>query len=93
MTAIFLTAISAVMEDKLAQLNSHQEAVSALFAIAMRPKSAIKASDISPGLRDPMMAVMQAIIQDADDKPIKDEDELAYFPLCVSFSGDCVLVV
>jgi len=68
-----------VMEDKLAQLNSHQEAVSALFAIAMRPKSAIKASDISPGLRDPMMAVMQAVIHDADDKPIKDEDDLAYF--------------
>lgn len=68
-----------VLENRLTQLSHHEETVSALFAGAMRPKSTITASDISPGMRDPMMAVMQAIIQDADDKPLKDEEELAYF--------------
>ena len=69
----------AVMEDKLSQLSVHQETVSALFARAMRPSSSITAADISPGLRDPMMAVMQQVIGDASDKPAKDEDELALF--------------
>src|SRR5690606_10324038 len=68
-----------VMEEKLSQLSAHQEAVSALFAIAMRPKSGITAAEISPGMRDPMMALMQQLIDQADDKPAKDEDELALF--------------
>ncbi len=68
-----------VMEDKLNQLSTHQETVSVLFANAMRPSSSITAADISPGLRDPMMAVMQQVIADASDKPAKDEMELALF--------------
>ena len=69
----------AMIEAKLEQLQANQETVSVLFATAMRPSSSITAADISPGLRDPMMAVMQAIISDASDKPGKDEDELALF--------------
>lgn len=68
-----------VMEDKLVQLKTHQEAVSVLFATAMRPSSRITAADISPGLRDPMMAVMQEIIASASDNPNKGEEELALF--------------
>lgn len=68
-----------VMEDKLVQLKTHQEAVSVLFATAMRPSSNITAADISPGLRDPMMAVMQEIIVSASDNPNKGEEELALF--------------
>lgn len=68
-----------VIEGKLVQLNAHQEAVSALFATAMRPSSSITAADISPGLRDPMMLVMQELIASASDKPSRDEEELALF--------------
>lgn len=68
-----------VIEDKLVQLNAHQEAVSALFATAMRPSSSITAADISPGRRDPMMLVMQELIASASDKPSRDEEELALF--------------
>ena len=68
-----------MMEDKLSQLSQHEEAVSVLFSTAMRPGSPIKAADISPGLRDPMMKVMQELIADSSDKPTKDEDELALF--------------
>lgn len=67
----------AVMEAKLTQLNQHEESVSALFATAMRPKSGILPSDISPGLRDPMMNVMQNVINHANDKPTKEQDDLA----------------
>lgn len=67
-----------VMEDKLAQLNQHQESVSALFATAMRPRSAILPSEISPGLRDPMMSVMQTVIADASDAPSKSADDLVF---------------
>ena len=69
----------AVMEDKISQLNRHPETVSVLFATAMRPSSSITAADISPGLRDPMMAVMQAVISNASDKTNKDDNELALF--------------
>ncbi|GAB5493361.1 MAG: hypothetical protein Phog2KO_35760 [Phototrophicaceae bacterium] len=67
-----------VMENKLAQLTQHQESVSALFAIAMRPKSGILPSEISPGLRDPMMSVMQDVVRHATDSPAKDNDDMTF---------------
>ena len=66
-----------VMEDKLSQLSQHEESVSALFATAMRPRSEILPSDISPGLRDPMMHVMQAVIEGASDTPRQEHDDLS----------------
>lgn len=67
-----------VMENKLAQLTVHQESVSALFSIAMRPKSGILPSEISPGLRDPMMTVMQEVIAGATDSPSKSDDDMRF---------------
>jgi len=66
-----------LIEYNLTLLNIHQEAVSALFAAAMRPNSCVVPADISQGKHDPTMQAMALVVDGATDKPTKDSDELA----------------
>lgn len=68
-----------LMQAKLAQLEPHKDAISALFADAMRPNSSIVASELSSGQHDPMRHAFDELIAHANDAPQKrqDQDELA----------------
>lgn len=58
-----------MLEAKLAQMQPHEDALSALFSYAMRPHSRITTADLSPGQQDPMMQSCQIVIGDASDAP------------------------
>jgi len=68
-----------VLEERLALLSDHSEVSSILFANAMRPNASITASQIASGLRDPIMQMMQSIVENASDKPKRGADDLTLF--------------
>lgn len=68
-----------LLEQRLTSLEAHSEAVSILFATAMRPSASITASDLSSGKSDPMMHAMQFIVDTSSDKFTRDSDEMVLF--------------
>jgi AcrR family transcriptional regulator len=66
------------MEARITQLQSHYEAMAALFAIAMLPHSHLSTKDISPGRRDAIYQAFLLLIAGSEDAPSDDEvDNLA----------------
>ncbi|MGJ3237191.1 MAG: TetR/AcrR family transcriptional regulator [Anaerolineae bacterium] len=68
-----------MLGDQLGLLSAYPETISAVFAGAMRPQSTVSASDISPGMRDPLMQRIQHLVADASDTPSRDSEALALF--------------
>jgi len=62
------------LQYRLAQLEPHSDAMSALFAAALRPRGAVKAADISPGKRDPLLQAFSHLVSISYDKPPKASD-------------------
>lgn len=58
-----------LLQQKLHQLAPHEDALSALFATAMRSSSPIQAVDIAPGKQDSMFQVFAALVDHATDAP------------------------
>lgn len=58
-----------VLQRKIQQLAPHEDALSALFATAMRRNGCLQAADIAPGKTDPMYQVFAKLVADADDAP------------------------
>ncbi|MCA9912694.1 MAG: TetR/AcrR family transcriptional regulator, partial [Anaerolineae bacterium] len=58
-----------LLQQKLHQLAPHEDALSALFATAMRRTSPIQAADIAPGKRDAMFQVFATLVEGANDAP------------------------
>lgn len=58
-----------LMTGRLRQLQPHEDAISALFASAMRPHGAVVASELSQGQRDPMHQAFAEVVLSAADAP------------------------
>ncbi len=62
------------LQRKLQQLSPYEDALSALFALAMRRGGALQAADIAPGKSDPMYQFFAELVLHADDAPQHDEE-------------------
>lgn len=58
-----------LLQRKVQQLTPHEDALSALFAMAMRRRAPLQAADIAPGKTDPMYQVCAELVAGAEDAP------------------------
>ncbi len=63
-----------LLQRKLQQLTPHEDALSALFATAMRRTSAIQPTDIAPGKCDSMFQTFAALVDGANDSPQNEQE-------------------
>jgi AcrR family transcriptional regulator len=73
------------LESRLPLLNEHEGAVSALFASAMLPHSAIKPAMISPAKTDPILKALRALVEGSEDSPKEGNDSENLALLLYSF--------
>jgi len=63
-----------LLQRKMQQLAPHEDALSALFATAMRRNGCLQATDIAPGKSDPMYQVFVELVANAEDAPQNEQE-------------------